>query len=498
MEKNSYVPLVAMLMPWISLAVIMIIPKRSEKVRLWVCFAGSAAAFIVVLTMMQDALDGVALNMNIASVVEGIEISLRVDTLGYYFALVVSFMWVLATLYSIKYIDHKHNRFFAFMAMCESFVLGCAFSGNMFTYFIFYEMMTFGSYPLIVHEETVIARRAAYKYLVYAIFAGTVLFFAIVANYFWGGGELGFGSWGSLSLELASRTALMVIFFTYLAGFGVKAAIMPLHGWVPDAHPAAPSPASALLSGVILKAGAFGIMRVVFNIFGIDLMRELKVYIPFAVLACITIILASVFALTQDNLKRRLAYSSIGQVSYIMLGLAMLSYDGALGGVMHLAHHALMKACLFLCAGVILVKTGKKNISEMKGIGYQLPGTMICFSICALAMIGTPPTVGFISKWLLGSGALEAGEVVYLIILLVSALLSAAYFLPIIYVAFFQWEGDENEHPTLQWGNETAREMLVPIVILAVLVIVVGIWVRVPGFPYSFADVVVKAVFGAP
>lgn len=497
MEKNSYIPLIAMLMPWISLIVILAIPKRSEKLRLWICVGGSVAAFAAVLTMMQDALDEVALNMNIASVVNGIEISLRVDTLGYYFALVVSFMWVLATLYSVKYIDHKQNRFFAFMAMCESFILGCAFSQNMFTYFIFYEMMTFGSYPLIVHEETAIARRAAYKYLVYAIFAGTVLFFAVVANYFWGGGELGFEIWGSLSLETASRAALMVIFFTYLAGFGVKAAIMPLHGWVPDAHPAAPSPASALLSGVILKAGAFGIMRVVFNIFGIDLMRELKVYIPFAVLACITIILASVFAITQDNLKRRLAYSSIGQVSYILLGLAMLSQDGALGGIMHLAHHALMKACLFLCAGVILVKTGKKNISEMKGIGYQLPGTMICFTICSLAMIGTPPSVGFISKWLLGSGALEAGDVIYLIVLLASALLSAAYFLPIVYVAFFQWEGGEHEHPVLQWGGETAREMLIPIVILATLVIVVGIWVRVPGFPYSFAEKVVQAVFGA-
>jgi multicomponent Na+:H+ antiporter subunit D len=180
-----------------------------------------------------------------------------------------------------------------------------------------------------------------------------------------------------------------------------------------------------------------------------------------------------------------------------MLGLALLSHDGALGGIMHLAHHALMKACLFLCAGVILTKTGKKNISEMKGIGYQLPGTMICFSICALAMIGTPPTVGFISKWLLGNGALEAGDPIYLIVLLVSALLSAAYFLPIIYVAFFQWEGDESEHPTMQWGKETAWEMLVPIIILAILVIVVGIWVGVPGFPYSFADKVVQAIFGA-
>ena len=496
MEKNSVMPLVAMLLPWISLVVIAAIPKRSRQLRLWVCVGGSAAAFAAVLSMVKDALDGRVLSMRIASVINGIDISLRMDTLGYYFALVITFIWLLATVYSVRYIDHKENRFFAFFALCESFLMGCAFSANMFTYFIFYEMMTFGSYPLIVHEETVIARRAAYKYLVYAICAGTVLFFAIVAHYFWGGNDLSFGQWGGvMSLENASRAALMVVFFTYLAGFGVKAAIMPLHGWVPDAPPAAPSPASAVLSGVILKAGAFGIMRVVFNVFGIDLLRELKVYIPFAVLASITIVLASVFALTQDNLKRRLAYSSIGQVSYILLGLALLAQDGELGGIMHLAHHALMKGCLFLCAGIILVKTGKKNISEMKGIGYQLPLTMICFSVCALAMMGTPPSVGFISKWLLGSGALQSGNPAYLIVLLVSALLNAAYFLPIIYTAFFQWEGEETEHPKMQWGREIDLEMLVPVVILAALVVIVGIWVKVPGFPYSFADVVVKLLF---
>ena len=290
----------------------------------------------------------------------------------------------------------------------------------------------------------------------------------------------------------------MTIFFTYLAGFGVKAAIMPLHGWVPDAHPAAPSPASALLSGVILKAGAFGIIRVVFFVFGIDLMRQLSLFTVMAVLACITIVVASVFALTQDNLKRRLAYSSIGQVSYIILGLSMLTQDGALGGMMHLAHHAIMKGCLFLCAGVILVKTGKKKISEMRGIGYQLPITMICFSVCALAMMGTPPSVGFISKWLLGSGALEAGLPVYIVILLVSALLSAAYFLPIIYIAFFRWEGDEVEggqKPKLVFGKEADHKLIVPVVILAVLTVVVGIWVTVPGFPYSLVTKIVNVIF---
>ena len=499
----SVVPLVAMLLPLVSLVVILAMPKKNRRLRLWVCFLGALAAFGVVLSLLPGILDGNTYTIKLASVVEGLEMRLTVDTLGYYFSLILSFLWMLSTLYSISYIDHKENRFFAFMALCECFLLGCAFSANMFTYFIFYEMMTFGSYPLIIHEETAMARRAGYKYLVYAVAAGTVLFFAIVAHYFWGDGQMGFGQYGVLSLEFAGRAALTAIFFTYLAGFGVKAAIMPLHGWVPDAHPAAPSPASALLSGVILKAGAFGIIRVVFNVFGVDLIRELNVFIVMATLACITIVVASVFALTQDNLKRRLAYSSIGQVSYIILGLAMLAQDGALGGVMHLTHHAIMKGCLFLCAGIILVKTGKKNISEMKGVGYRLPITMICFSVCALAMMGTPPSVGFITKWLLGSGALQAGLPVYVIILLVSALLNAAYFLPIIYIAFFRWEGDEEEgheeaqRPKLVFGKEADHKLVVPVVILASLAIIVGIWVTVPGFPYSLVNPVVEDIYGS-
>jgi multicomponent Na+:H+ antiporter subunit D len=496
----SVIPLIAILLPWVSLVVIIAMPKKSRRLRLWLCFLGSLATFGVVLSLLPGILDGSTYTVKLASVVEGLEMRLTVDTLGCNFALILSFLWMLATLYSISYIDHKENRFFAFMALCESFLLGCAFSSNMFTYFIFYELMTFGSYPLIIHEETAMARRAGYKYLVYAIAAGTVLFFAIIAHYFWGDGQLGFGQYGVLSLEFASRAALMAIFFTYLAGFGVKAAIMPLHGWVPDAHPAAPSPASALLSGVILKAGAFGIVRVVFNVFGIELMRELSVFIVMAVLACITIIVASIFALTQDNLKRRLAYSSIGQVSYIILGLAMLAQDGALGGVMHITHHALMKGCLFLCAGVILVKTGKKNISEMKGMGFKLPITMICFSICALGMMGTPPTVGFITKWFLGSGSLEAGLPIYLVVILSSALLNAAYFLPIIYIAFFRWDGDEDEEaqkPRLVFGKEADHKMVVPIVILTAMVIIVGIWVTVPGFPYSTANPAVEAIYGS-
>ena len=425
---------------------------------------------------------------------EQINIHLTVDTLGYYYGLILTFIWLLATIYSLGYIDHKENRYYSFMALCNSFTLGCAFSQNMFTYFIFYELMTLATYPLIIHEETDIARRAGIKYLKYTITAGAVILFAILFQYFLGGGNLSLISSGTLSLETTSRAMLMVIFFAYLAGFGVKAAIVPLEGWVPDAHSTAPSPASALLSGIILKAGAFGIIRVVFNVFGLTLFKDLNLWIYLAVIASITIVLASVRALTQDNLKRRLAYSSISQVSYILLGLSLVSYGGALGGIMHLAHHALMKACLFFCAGIMLIRTGKKNVSEMAGIGYRLPITMICFSICALAMIGTPLTVGFISKWLLGSGALQADQPIFVVILLISALLNAAYFLPIVYTAFFN-RPEDNEHAGVRFKGEVTSVMLWPTLILAALVIFAGIWDTMPGLPYSLVSKVVADLF---
>jgi len=448
----------------------------------------------MVLSLLPGILDGKVFGINIVSVVEQINIHLTVDALGYYYGLVVTFVWLLATIYSLGYIDHKENRYYSFMALCNSFILGCAFSQNMFTFFIFYELMTLATYPLIIHEETDKARRAGIKYLKYAIPAGAVIFLAILLHYFWGGGNLSLISSGTLSLETASRGALMVIFFVYLAGFGVKAAIVPLEGWVPDAHPAAPSPASALLSGIILKAGAFGIIRVVFNVFGLTLFENINLWIYLAVIASITIVLASVRALTQDNLKRRLAYSSISQVSYILLGLSLVSYTGVLGGIMHLAHHALMKGCMFFCGGIILKRTGKKNVSEMAGMGYRLPFTMICFSICALGMIGTPLTVGFISKWVIGSGALQVDKPIFIVILLISSLLNAAYYLPIVYTAFFK-RPEGNEHPRLQFGGEVSSTMLWPTLILAALVIIAGIWVTIPGFPHSLVSEVVADLF---
>ncbi len=490
METNSVIPLIAVFLPWVSVAAVLFLPKDEQRHKKIIHVAVSVAAFGLVLSLLPRALDGQAFNFNLFSITDNLRIALRVDTLGYYFGLLISFMWMLATIYSLRYIDHKEDRFFGFLLLVLSFSLGAAFAENMITYFIFYELMTFGSYPLIVHEETPEARKAALKYLVYAIFGGSVLLFALIAQFYWGG-NLSFNGAGVLSAANISRAALVTIFVAYLVGFGVKASIMPLHGWVPDAHPAAPSPASALLSGVILKLGAFGIIRVVFNVFGVSLFKQLNLDLVLAIVASVTIVLASVFALTQDNLKRRLAYSSIGQVSYILLGLGLLSQDAALGGVMHITHHALMKGCLFFCAGIIIIETGKRNISDMEGIGFRLPVTMLCFSVAALAMMGVPPSVGFVTKWLLGVGSLQAKEAFFIIVLLISALLNAAYFLPIIYTAFFK-----GERQPLRWRGETSWAMLWPTCIVAFLVIFAGIYITAPGLPYSLVKLAVKVFVG--
>jgi multicomponent Na+:H+ antiporter subunit D len=494
-EIYSIRPLLAILLPGLSLLAVLLIPGNYRQLKRMVHVIGSLAAFGVVLSLLPGILSGKVYGLGIISIVEGISIHLTVDALGYYYGLALTFLWLLATVYSLGYIKHKDDRYYSFMALCNSFLLGCAFSQNIFTYFIFYELMTLASFPLIIHEETDAARRAGIKYLKYAIPAGAVILFAVLMHYFWAGGDLSVVSLGTLNLEATSRTILTVIFLAYFFGFGVKAAIVPLEGWVPDAHPAAPAPASALLSGIILKAGAFGIIRVVLNIFGLELFHSLNLWIPVVVFASITIVLGSVRALTQDHLKRRLAYSSVGQVSYILLGIALMSPLGVLGGIMHLAHHALMKGCLFLCSGIILKKTGKINISEMAGVGYQLPITMICFSICALAMMGTPFTVGFVSKWLLGTGALQVGKPIFIVVLLISALLSAAYYLPIIYTAFFKRPEKNNESQGLQLKGEVNHTMLWPTLTLAVLVVVVGVWVMAPGFPHSLASIVVGGVF---
>jgi formate hydrogenlyase subunit 3/multisubunit Na+/H+ antiporter MnhD subunit len=338
--------------------------KSHPRLAKGVYIGSTAAAIIATLPLYPRALDGVVSTQKLVNVAPRISLAFRVDTIGFYFALLLGVLWLLCSIYSLGYIHKNETRYYCFLSLNLSFCLGVALSANMFTLFIFYELMTLFTYPLIIHEETEEARKAGLKYLVYSVSAGTVIMLGLILQYYYGG-TLSFLGHGTLKLSQVGKPILLLIFAVYMLGFGVKSCIMPLHGWVPDAHPAAPAPASALLSGVILKVGIFGIIRVMFDVFGIELLDTLGVSLPMLIVASFTIIVGSLFALTQDELKRRLAYSSVAQVSYIVLGLFLLAPDGATGGLLHIAHHAFMKGCLFLAAGVIIHETGKKKVSEM-------------------------------------------------------------------------------------------------------------------------------------
>jgi multicomponent Na+:H+ antiporter subunit D len=486
---NSVLPLIIIFAPWITFAGAAFWGRSHPRYAKAVYVGSTAVALCLILPFYHRALHGRVTVQRLLTVVPGIKLALRVDTLGFYFAILLAFLWLLATVFSLGYIHEHETRYYCFMSLTLSFCLGVAFSANMFTLFIFYELMSLSTYPLIIHDETDQARRAGLKYLIYSVSAGAVILAALLLQFFYAG-TLDFIGRGTLTLADASRSVLLVIFSVYMLGFGVKSCIMPLHGWVPDAHPAAPAPASALLSGVILKIGAFGIIRVIFDVFGVRQLRVLGVSLPMLVVASVTIVVGSLFAITQTDLKRRLAYSSVAQVSYIILGLFLLAPAGATGGLLQVSYHAFMKSTLFFCSGIIMHETGKRDVRELGGVGSKIPLTMLAFSVAALGMMGVPATAGFIVKWMLGVGCIGAHRPWFIAVLLASSLLNAVYFLPIIYLAFFKGEPVGN-----MLKHETKRTMLVPVLITGAFVLILGIFVTVPGLPYSLVKTIVHSVF---
>ncbi len=361
------------------------------------------------------------------------------------FALTSSSLWILVTIYSIGYMrslkEHAQTRFFFSFALAIFGALGIAMSANLVTMFIFYEILTVSTYPLVIHDQTAEAMSAGHKYFAYLLTSGTFFLFGLMLTYYLTG-TTDFTNGGIAALAALNPThkwTLIILFFCFLLGF-LKAAWMPFHSWLPSAM-VAPTPVSALLHAVaVVKAGVFGIVRIVCYIYGVDLMTSLGLGLALACIAAFTMIVANLFAIAQDNLKRRLAYSTINQLSYILLGAALLTPDGIKGAMMHIPFHGYMKITLFLCAGAIMVVTGKKNISEMAGIGKTMPVTMMAFSVCALGMCGIPPAVGFISKWFLCMGSWETYSVYspFLFVLLIASLLDVVYFFPIIHTAFFK------------------------------------------------------------
>jgi multicomponent Na+:H+ antiporter subunit D len=351
------------LAPLISLSMAGLILLTGTKFRnlreLWSLMAATSK-FAIVISLMPLVLAGnvIEYSPRLMSLTPAISIVFRVDALGQFYAALSSLLWIVTTVYSIGYMRnlHEHNqtRYFFSFAVCVAATVGIAYSGNLFTFFIFYEMLSIGAYPLVIHHETDEAMRSGRKYLLYVLFGGVMVLGSMTMTYVLAG-TLTLGQNGILSTALASPNFLRLLFLTFIMGFGVKSAIMPFHSWLPSAM-VAPTPVSALLHAVaVVKAGVFGVTRLVYNVYGVDLMGELGLSFPLAIVASITIIMGSVYALRQDNLKLRLAYSTVSQLSYIVLGVALLTPSGATGGILHIANQAVMKITLFFTAGAIYV-----------------------------------------------------------------------------------------------------------------------------------------------
>ena len=420
-------------------------------------------------------------------------IELRVDALGALFALTIAALFPLALAYALKFLaeDAHLKRFLALGLAAQGLMLGVAFAANLLTLLAFYELFSLISYPLIVHDRSPRALAAGLKYIVYIIVGGMFILTGIILVYALAG-DLTFVPGGLLD-PAAARTPALVAWACLMIGFGVKAALMPLHGWVADAHPAAPAPFSAILSGVMVAAGSFGILRVLFQVFGIELLGQLGVMPWLAIIAGASAILAGALAIGEDEFKRRLAYSTISQMAYVVLAIAMLSELALVGALVHISHHAFIKAGLFFCAGLIVMVTGHKKVSEFDGLARRMPATAVLLTLLSLAMLGVPPLSGFLSKWLLGVGLVESGGLLPLAVLIVGTLLAAAYLWPVIFRIWLPREDVQRADAAL---SGQPRLMVLALAATALITVLLGLAASLPGLPLELARLAASALIG--
>lgn len=466
--------------------------KRPDIRDTWTMVA-SVVKFLIILSIVPGVLNGNVVEFTIVELYKGISLQFRVDAFGAIFALLASFLWIVVSIYSIGYMrslnEHARTRFNFCFALAIFSAAGVAMAGNIITLYMFYEILTVATFLLVAHKETPEAIKSGRKYLTYLLGGAAPVLFAMAYTYHLTG-TLDFTPGGFLK-ECGTNTELTVLFVAFIIGFGTKAAVIPFQEWLPSAM-VAPTPVSALLHAVaVVKAGVFCCLRIILYVFGPSLLKELNLWLVLAYFVAFTVITANLFALTQDNLKRRLAFSTINNLSIIILGAALLSSTGIKGSMLHIPFHGFMKITLFMCAGAIYVKTGRQNISEMDGIGKQMPVTMAAFTIGAAGLTGLPPVNGLISKWYLCLGSIEAEEIFFLFIFLASAILDAAYFFPVVYSAFFKKGRD------LKASFDEAPFMVVlPIAVTAVFSVALFFFPDLLFNFYSIVDIAVAGITG--
>ncbi|RMH82324.1 MAG: monovalent cation/H+ antiporter subunit D family protein [Calditrichaeota bacterium] len=487
----SIKPLLAVLVSALATIPIILFSRR-PNLREGVTFLAGAIKFGLVVSMLPPVLQGKLIEYTLFPLTPTVPLQFRVDPMGMLFALVASSLWIITSAYSIGYMrglkEHSQTRYFAFFALSLSATLGVAFAGNLLTLYLFYEMLSMSTYPLVTHHQDGEARSGGRQYLTYLL--GTSVGFALPAILYtyYLTGTLDFTATGLLAGKVSGLNGV-VLLMLMVFGFS-KAAIMPFHSWLPSAM-VAPTPVSALLHAVaVVKVGVFCVLRVITGVFGVQFLNGADLITPIMYFAAFTVIVSSLIALSQDNLKRRLAFSTIGQLSYIVLGATLLSPKALTGSMVHIAMHAFGKITLFFCAGAIFVATGKKYISEMMGIGRQMPITMTAFFIGSMSVVGLPFTGGFLSKLYLIWGAVEADRMAMMVVYLISSFLNAAYFFPIVYHAFFS----EQKNPSRKAKFKEAPAWCVVPLSLTALGSMVLFFHPEPFF--TLAEMMVQRLFG--
>ncbi len=436
--------------------------------------AGASALVVLALCLGQGGM------LTLFNLTERLPVMFKVDGVSVVFSVMTVIVFLCAGFFSFSYMEHEQNekRYYGYYLIVFGVLIALCFAGNLITFYMFFEALTLASLPLVLHKGGREAVMAGLKYLFYSLSGAYSALFGLyfIERY---GNTLTFSPGGVISAEMAAKYngLLLGIAFAMLIGFGVKAGMFPMHGWLPTAHPVAPAPASAVLSAVIVKAGVLAVVRVVYYIFGVSFLGGSWVQYAWMSLTLATVFMGSMLAYREPVLKKRLAYSTVSQLSYILFGLSVMDKEAVTGSLLHGLCHSFIKAALFLCAGGIIFRTGKTRVEELRGIGKEMPATIWCYTIASLGLIGIPPMGGFVSKWYLAVGALGAGIAWFSwigpVVLLVSALLTAGYLLPVVVLGFFPGEdacpgGWEKKEPSLL--------MRIPIFVLTLLSVVAGLF----------------------
>lgn len=503
--------LLTVVVPIIFSTFIYLYGDKSKPLRNTLVMIPSIINFLIIVSISKIILSGGKYSAAIVNI-PPFSIQFNADHFSIYIGLLMSFLWMLTNIYSFGYMEHEHaqTRYFASLTFVLGATMGIIFSANFVSFFIFFEWLTFGVYPLVIHEESEEAWIAGVKYGAYLITGGAFVLLGIAAVYVMTGGNVSFTPGGIPEMTGQSKQMLIMVFLFFMFGFGFKAAIIPMHSWLPDAM-IAPTPVSAVLHAVaVVNVGLTGFYRVIYNIYGIDLFKELGLNVVLGVPAAITIIVSAILGLRQKELKRMLAFSTVNQLSYVLLGISSGAMLGMLGGLLHIVYHSFMKITLFYCAGSIITQSGNKYISRMGGLAKRMPMTMLAFTIAAIGIIGLPPVCGWISKWYMVQSYIEIGKPIYAAVFILSGIIELGYLTPPIFLAYF---GKEDKslieeahaghggghghviplHERSGFWSEAPVTMTIPIIIVACGSILYGVWSFVPHF---IGEMTLKALLG--